>query len=351
MRSLLFAGLVVLAPMCFAAERTKVDLSVLDREMVGPRSEVLVLGTVHLRELPKGFQASALDGLVQLLAAFKPDIITIEDEPGEDCDLAQRHPTKYGSDYCELPREAQAATGLDIPAALAEVNATLKAWPAQPLPEQRRRLAAAFLASMEPASALVQWLQLPDAERHGGNGLNATLVKALQAYAVRQNESSLISAPLAARLGLQRVYPTDNHTGDRHDVPDIKALVKDLEAAWKAGGADYEPLHKKVEELQIKSDLLPLYRYVNQPGFLQVSAATNVVPAMASTSPQRYPQMWVGGWEVRNLRMVANIRETFRERPGARVLSIVGATHKPWFDSFLGQLQGVSIVDVAAVLK
>ena len=351
MRNLLLAGLVVLAPLCFAAERTKVDLSVLDREMVGPRSEVLVLGTVHLRELPKGFQASALDGLVQRLAAFKPVIITIEDEPGEDCDLALRHPAKYGSDYCELPRDAQAATGLDIPAALAEVNATLKAWPAQPLPEQRRRLAAAFLASMEPASALVQWLQLPDAERHEGNGLDATLVKALQAYAVRQNENYLIAAPLAARLGLQRVYPTDNHTGDRLDVPDSKALVKDLEAAWKAGGADLEALDKQSTVLKTKGDLLPLYRYINQLGYLQALAAANVTPTMASASAQRYPQMWVGGWEVRNLRMVANIRETFRERPGARVLSIVGASHKPWFDSFLGQLQGVSIVDVASVLK
>jgi hypothetical protein len=49
--------------------------------------------------------------------------------------------------------------------------------------------------------------------------------------------------------------------------------------------------------------------------------------------------------------MVANIRETFRERPGARVLSIVGVSHKPWFDAWLGQLQGVDIVDVAGVLK
>jgi hypothetical protein len=59
----------------------------------------------------------------------------------------------------------------------------------------------------------------------------------------------------------------------------------------------------------------------------------------------------VGGWEVRNLRIAANVRETFRERPGARVLSIVGAAHKPWFDGWLGQLQGVDGVDVETVLK
>lgn len=60
---------------------------------------------------------------------------------------------------------------------------------------------------------------------------------------------------------------------------------------------------------------------------------------------------YLPGWEIRNLRLVANVRETFRERPGARVLCIVGASHKPWFDNWLGQLQGVDIVNVAEVLK
>ena len=72
---------------------------------------------------------------------------------------------------------------------------------------------------------------------------------------------------------------------------------------------------------------------------------------MRARSPEGYPQIWVGGWETRNLRMVANIRETFRERPGARVLVVVGVSHKPWFDAWLGQLQGADIVDAAAVLK
>ena len=80
-------------------------------------------------------------------------------------------------------------------------------------------------------------------------------------------------------------------------------------------------------------------------------AEANVAAAMRARSAQGYPQIWVAGWETRKLRMVANVRETFRERPGARVLSIVGASHKPWFDAWLGQLQGVDIVDAKAALK
>lgn len=99
------------------------------------------------------------------------------------------------------------------------------------------------------------------------------------------------------------------------------------------------------------ADLLPLYRFLNSQDSLRTHAEANIVEPMRSQSPEGYPQMWVAGWEIRNLRMVANIRETFRERPGARVLAIVGVSHKPWFDNWLGQLQGADIVDVAQVLK
>jgi hypothetical protein len=43
--------------------------------------------------------------------------------------------------------------------------------------------------------------------------------------------------------------------------------------------------------------------------------------------------------------MAANIHAAFRESPGARVLSIVGSSHKPWLDSLLGQMQGVKVLD------
>lgn len=339
---------VVAAPLLAQAQ---VDLTKLDREMAGTKSQVLVLGTMHLRGMPPGFKPAALGSVIDRLAAYKPDIITIEQEPGEDCDLAARHPAKYGPDWCPSTAAAQKATGLDIPAALAEVDKTLKNWPAQPAPSQRRRLAAAFLAANEPASAQVQWLQLPEAERREGDGVDAKLLVQLGKLMTRKNEDNLIAAPLAARLGHQRVYAVDNHTGDRIDLPDIKAFAKAIRAAWDSGSGELKGVQQREGELAPAGDLLPLYRYINAPDTMRIYAESNVLPMMRDKSAERYPQIWVGGWEVRNLRMVANIRETFRERPGARVLSIVGASHKPWFDEWLGQLQGVEIVNAADVLK
>ena len=329
----------------------QVDLSALDRDMVGPRAQILVLGTKHLGGMPASCTPASLDGVLERLAAFKPDIITIETESGEECDLAARHPAKYGADYCASTAVAMSATGLDVPAAIAEVDKTLKTWPAQPTPAHRRRLAALFMAAGDVASAYVQWLQLPQAERRAGDTLNDALFEKLQQIGKRNNENYQVAARLAAQLGLQRLHAVDNHTGDKIDVPDIKAFVRSIEAAWSAGAAALHVREKRELALSEESSLLGLYRYVNEPEGLRAYADGNVRAAMRARSPEGYPQIWVGGWETRNLRMVANIRETFRERPGARVLVVVGVSHKPWFDAWLGQLQGVDIVDAAAVLK
>ncbi len=336
-----------------AMARTPIDLSTLDKDMTGPRTQVLVLGTMHLSGMPEDFNPSSLDPVLDRLAAFKPEIITIENINGEQCDLAARHPSVYGSKYCTDTDAAKAATGLDVPAAIAEVNKTLAAWPAQATSAQRRHLAALFLAANERASAYVQWLQLPETERRAGDGLDDALVTMLQQISKRNNESYQVAARLAARLGLQRVYAVDDHTGDNLQIADkdVKAFGQSIEQAWKTGRAELDQAEAQEQKLSKSSDLLPLYRLINSPDNLRIRADVNVAAALQAKSPQHYPQIWVAGWEIRNLRMVSNILQTFRERPGARVLSIVGSSHKPWFDHWLGQMQGVDIVDAVQVLK
>ena len=341
---------VCIATLPFAAQ-AQVNLRALDHDMAGPRAQVLVLGTVHLNQMPASFNPASLDGVLNRLVAYRPDIITIETESGEECDLAARHIAKYGPDYCAPTDAAMAATGLDVPAAISAVDKTLRDWPAQPTPAQRRRLPALFLAANDVASAYVQWLQLPEAERRAGDSMNATLVQMIEKIGKRNNENYQLAARLAARLGLQRVHAIDNHTGDHIDVPDIKAFVRSIEAAWAVGAAASKEREKREAVLMQAPDLLPLYRAINELESLRAGAEVNVGVAMRAKSPEGYPQMFVAGWEIRNLRMVANIRETFRERPGARVLTIVGVSHKPWFDDLLGQLQGIDVIGVAEVLK
>lgn len=332
------------------------DLSVLDRDMAGPPTRLAVLGSVHLRMMDEGFDPASLEPLLDRLAAFAPEVITIESISGEGCDLVARHPGIYDPEgfapYCSGTGEARAATGLDVPAAIAAVHDALADWPAQPAPSQRRHLAALFLAANDRASALTQWLQLPVPERRAGDGLDTTLATMLDGLVTARSEVYLIAAPLAARLGLQRVFPIDDHTGDSVDVPEaeVPAYAAAIRQAWASSGAQQQAIDQRVAALEQAGDMLALYRYVNRPDVLRARIDGDQGAAMREGSPRHYARIYVAGWETRNLRMVANIRAAFRERPGARVLSIVGSTHKPWFDTLLGQMQGVDVVDVEELL-
>lgn len=336
-----------------ASAQDRVDLSALDAAMPGPRTQVLVLGSVHLAQGgPERFDPAALEPLLQRLAAYTPDIVTIEALSGETCEL-MRHRVAYRpivEDYCPDVAPAQAALGVDTWTALDRVDATLKAWPAQPAPAQRRHLAALFLASGDPSSALVQWWQLPESERHAGDGLDEALVQALRKREASRNENVQVAARLAARLGLQRVFPVDDHTGDNLDIDDEAAFEKAIRAAWDGASADAKEMRGRVDAMHKAGQFLATYRAINDPAYLRTAIDADFGQALRDPSPGGYGRQYAGGWETRNLRMVANVHAAFREHPGARVLCLVGSSHKPWFDDLLGRMQGVETVDAERAL-
>jgi len=355
MRHYRYCAALLLSISALAMADERADPASLDASAAKPATRIAVLGTVHLTEAPKSFQAASLAPLLERLARYQPQIITVEQLSGEECERMLHQPDRYAPDeahlYCGDTSDAKAATGLDVAAASVEMRHLLKSWPAQPTAMQRRHLAAVFMAANDETSALVQWLQLPAAERHAGDGLDGKLTKALDAHSRENSESSLIAAPLAARLGLQRVYPVDDHSGDNVDLDDGAAFGQAIQHAWDGAAATMQPIRQQQQALWQANDMLGLYRYINRVDVRRSSMQADFGSALRDASPQHYGRIYVAGWETRNLRMAANVHEAFRESPGARVLSIVGAQHKAWFDSLLGQMQGVQIVDVESLLK
>jgi hypothetical protein len=181
-------GLLAVTTLCMASASAQNAVRVFDPSALkgpakGKQNEVIVLGTAHLAQLPSTFLPANLDILKERLFAWKPRIVAIESLPGTQCDMMRRYPQRYDGTiqrFCTWdPAPARAATGLDVPGATVEMDRLLANWPAEPTSSQRRHLAAIFLAAGEPVSALVQWLRLPQAERRVGDGLDATLVEAL----------------------------------------------------------------------------------------------------------------------------------------------------------------------------
>lgn len=333
------------------------DPSELKDNIGGPPGEVLVLGTPHLSSFPKDFQVQSLDPLLDRLAAWRPQMIAIEAVSGPQCEMLLRYAAVYPDvheRYCLNPEPAREATGLDVPAATAEAEKLLATWPDNPTAAQRRRLAAVFLAGGEQASAVVQWLQLPVAERRAAEGLSDPLVERLNELAGRRNENYLIAAALAARLGLQRVYSVDDHSADfsAESPEDEAAQGKAVQRAWdnpateKRRAIDAE-LMKRLDG----EGVLAIYREYNSALSMRLTFESDFGAAVADVSPKYYARRYAGWWETRNLRMVANIRRAMARQPGARMLAIVGASHKGYYEAYLHMMHDIRLVDAEAVLK
>lgn len=321
----------------------------------GRPNEVLVLGTPHLSELSETIRPQMLEPLLTRLARWKPTAIANEDLSGLLCHALRAQGERQASavkSYCYDPSGAAQATGLSVPAANSEAERMLAAWPAAPSAAERRRLALVFLAAGEQTSAMVQWLRLPVGERRAADGLTDDLVANLQAAIQKKSEDSLIVAQLAARVGLDRVWGVDDQSSVGAPV-DEKAYGAALTAAWNnpATEARNAQMRALTAKLSQSDGLLNFYRAFNAPSYAAEAYQSDWGAAIEEPSPQAYGRRYVTYWEARNLRMVANVREVLGRDPGTRLLAVVGASHKGYYEAYLNQMHDVRLVDAAAVLE
>jgi hypothetical protein len=340
------------------AYRPAVDFRTWHSAIAGPPTKVAVLGSTHLGQRDGTFDPRTLEPLLAKLAQFNPSIITHEGLSGEQCEVVQRHVAIYPriyEDYCKSFSKAIQASTIPLVQARAEAEALLKAWPTSPTPSQRRRLAVLFMASGDQPSARVQWLQLPSTEHIRADGISDALMALLNREGARPNETDEIGVVLAARLGLQRIYAVDDHTSDSVQTSAPEGLEAAIQAHWASADPAKFPALTTMKAMDAGmttgEGVLAAYRFYNAPETQRAFVELDFKGALALQSPQLYGRQYVSWYEVRNLRMVANIRSAFGNSPGARVLNIVGASHKAYYEAYLSQMSEVELVDMAEILK
>ncbi|MGF1462012.1 MAG: DUF5694 domain-containing protein [Maricaulaceae bacterium] len=325
-------------------------------EPPGPKNEVAVLATPHLSNMSDEFRPEMVGPLVDRLAAWRPSAIAVETIPGLVCDAMRRAPVRYGDGrvelYCFDPSHAGEVSGLDVSAANAAAEEMLAAWPESPAPKDRRRLALLFLAAGEPGSALVQWLRLPPEERVAANGLDKTLTADIEARRTRWSEVSLIAAPVAARVGLERLWSVDDQAYYAGTV-DRDAYGQALSEAWDNPTTARRRAKDKALRSRLGEDggFMDLYRALNAPDYPDLAYRSDWGAALVEPSEPQYGRRYVAYWETRNLRMVANMREVLGRAPGTRMLSIVGASHKGYYEAYLDEMRDVDLVDILPLLE
>jgi hypothetical protein len=351
---MLLSLLAIATAQTFAAGTPAFDPRLHKTEIAGAPAQVLVLGSPHLSQLPSNLDPELLDPLLDRLAAFRPEVIAVEGLSGAECDELLRYKPQHGTawdDYCWPTDAIEKATGLTVPAAVNEIDRTLASWPEQPSPALRRHLAMLFLAANDRPSATVQWLRLPEAERHPGDGLDEKMIEIIERKGKAPNETYAIGSALAARLGLERVHLVDDHSADGPDAG--PEYGKAIQAAWQQKPVPATKLEYERRSANVKSstDVLAFYRYLNDPKTQRATIASDMGRNAKYPSKGLYGRQYLSWWEERNLRMVANIRHAFASKPDSRVLVIVGATHKGYFDAYLDMMQDVRLVDAEQFLK
>lgn len=329
--------------------------------LAGQPTEILVLGTPHLSGTSESFDPSVLEPLLERLARFQPDVIAIEALSGQAVSALWQYRAVYGDTAASyggrilmMAASAGVGTGLDMPEAEAEARRLLRTWPRAPTPAQRRRLAALFAAAGDPYSALVQWWQLAPAERRAEDGVNAALLTQLEDLERRRNENHLIGSRLASRLGLQRVHAIDAQDDDVFTPEQMETFGREVfEPVASRFRADprLQVLIDAASRMNSPGEALDTYRRVNAAAATEAAGEVEWLGMIDRPTPDDVGRVRMAGWEVRNLRMAANVRQAASGAPGGRVLVIVGTGHKIWLEAYLSMMADVRIVDAASVLE
>jgi hypothetical protein len=347
--------LTLLAAFVMQAAEPAVDFSGVQQPLGGEPTRVLVLGTTHLNQLPEDeFDPSHLALVLDRLEAFAPDIIAIEAINGRGCDQLRRFSHLYDGlydRYCWEPEPALDAIGMTQPEAAAAAFAMEADWPESPTASDRRRRAALLYGAGEPWSAATQWAQLGERNRTAGDGVSEALAERLDRMLALRSESSLIGVELAARLGLETLAAMDDHTADAVYARAPESLGPVIQSIWSNPPTDSVALIDGARAyLGSAESVLAGYRYLNSSAYQEAVIATDFGAAAASEAEGAVARQYLAWWQTRGLRMAANVIEAAGNHPGANVLVIVGASHKPYFDAYLDQMHDVELLSVDEVL-
>ncbi|WP_100643506.1 DUF5694 domain-containing protein [Alteromonas facilis] len=317
-------------------------------------TRILVLGTSHLAYQPKeSFDPAHLSIVLDRLTAFSPDIIAIEAVNGRTCDEIQRYDALYPSvqQYCTDTQEVLKSLNMTRPEAASAVEKFKRHWPQAPSPADRRRLALMLYASGEIWSATLQWAKLTSNQRIPADGVTDPLVNALNKNINSRNENNLIGVEIAHRMQLDMITMMDDHSADYIYLHAPESLLPAIQAVWKKE----HPLQQQVEQMLDSltgspEAMLKNYLYINSAAYQRYTIENDFGLATASTDQNGVARQYVAWWQVRGLRMAANVLEAAGNHPGANVLVITGSSHKAYFESYLDQMHDIELVSVESVL-
>lgn len=268
-------------------------------------TKLLVFGVTHLGRSTVPEPAEALIRVVERIVQWRPDAIAIEVLPG---DLI--------NSYCRLggPYAGMRVGGLPEAAACAEAVRPYHdwdLWQARSIGADRGRPTTervlAWCAAYEPYTALLL--------SGAASDLPPDVRVALDSVVARASEAWRVAGAAARRLGLERLYPFDDHSdgpgGPEIPEPDHSEVMGRLaELAQPRVGR----IEAEVEEALRDGDLWPLWRSLNTHE--SVLASEELESGLFLDAGTPLARRLLGEWRTRNLLMAGRLRAITALHPG-----------------------------------
>jgi Family of unknown function (DUF5694) len=321
------------------------------------KTQILVLGSKHLRELGDKFKPKFVDNLIETLKRFKPDLICVENLSGEVIERMQRGgdedtAKQFASTHIRFAKKAQKLVSLSR--VEAEERSRKLSHQKLTIPK-RLELILTFLAAYDSNSAALQWSYLPQKVRETTNKIPKDIRSFLDKALTKPNEVISVGVRLARELGLQTLAAIDDfpaldtypYSQDEY-VAFLMEAHKYISNKYRAFNEEFRRRYQKALE---QADLLPYYRYLNSPKVCQMLLEIECLSWLQINHPSKLSRVKLADWEIRNLVMTAYIRRASALYAGKRVLVIVGCSHKPLFDRYLKQLTDVEVVQFRELEK
>jgi hypothetical protein len=328
-------------------------------------SQVLVLGTAHLRTYADDFNFEVLDGLLDVLEVYKPDLIGIESlAPIVVRDMVNSGEAnseilkEFGKRTAEFGRKTRESLNLRWFEAKAKAEELLRDIQTNKrdtgLDQKRKELVLHFLAANDIYSALLQWSYLPKDERSNFEGLDVEILDYFSKHIQSPNENVSIGIALAARLDHQKIFSINDHRDKEDFVKIADALSNELSNNKYIKTQPWKALYEELAEIQNKSyasgNLLPLYIYLNSEEYVQRDIDSQWQILFEAKLSSGLGQSRIAYWDVRNLGIAANIRRAMALHPGKKMLVVIGASHKGFLDALLAECMDVKVVQLADIV-
>lgn len=325
------------------------------------KAQVLLLGVPSLNILQKDFAPELLDSLILSLSHFKPEIICINEPKPEEISrlLSNSLASKYFS--AEKLKELQNLGSLqkslkinfeqakNISDSLLNIF-NMNDWSFNDA--ERINLIQHLLATFDIFNAALHWAELSESQRNKSD-LSSEIKQLLDGTLNSNNEKSSIGLRLASKLKVHRVYPI-NDLSDRPYLDEIseklydEMLLSEVYLNSRRDILDTETDRVLKSSLKEKN-LLRFFLHINSDQYKFKSTVKEWGIYYKMFLDSGLDRTRAALWEMKNLRIAANIREATALYPGIKVLVLMDVSSKPFLEEYLKSLNDVTVVSLSSI--